>query len=141
MKNLRIGIPSKGRLSEIAGELLKQAGLSFRRQNRSLFARVKDLPIDITFLRTDDIPVLCQEGAIDMGITGSDIVLESQADLKTRLKLGTGHCRLALCVPNDNDIDDVTKLAKSRIATTFPNITRDFLILLDAHWGPADSWR
>ena len=131
MKNLRIGIPSKGRLSEIAGELLKQAGLSFRRQNRSLFARVKDLPIDITFLRTDDIPVLCQEGAIDMGITGSDIVLESQADLKTRLKLGTGHCRLALCVPNDSDIDDVTKLAKSRIATTFPNITRDFLTQKD----------
>lgn len=127
MENLRIGIPSKGRLSEIAGDLLKQAGLSFRRQNRSLFARVKDLPIDVTFLRTDDIPVLCQEGAIDMGITGSDIVLESQANLNTRLKLGTGHCRLALCVPNDGDIEDVTQLEKCRIATTFPNITREYL--------------
>ena len=57
MSNLRIGVPSKGRLSDLAGELLKQAGLPFRRQERSLFARVGDMPIDITFLRTDDIPV------------------------------------------------------------------------------------
>ena len=125
MKNLRIGIPSKGRLSEIASDLLKQAGLSFRRQNRSLFAQVKDLPIEITFLRTDDIPVLWQEGAIDMGITGSDIVLESQVGLNSRLQLGTGHCRLALCVPADSGIQDVSELADCRIATTFPNITKD----------------
>ena len=77
MSNLRIGVPSKGRLSDLAGELLKQAGLPFRRQERSLFARVGDMPIDITFLRTDDIPVLCAEGAIDMGITGSDLMTEA----------------------------------------------------------------
>ena len=128
MKNLRIGIPSKGRLSEIAGDLLKQAGLSFRRQNRSLFARVKDLPIDITFLRTDDIPVLCQEGAIDMGITGSDIVLESQAELTARLKLGTGHCRLALCVPNDRTLTTSSSWRKLASLQRFPtsrvNISR-----------------
>ena len=63
MRNLRIGVPSKGRLSELASDSLKQAGLSFRRQNRSLFARVREIPVDITFLRTDDIPVLCAEGA------------------------------------------------------------------------------
>ena len=63
MQNLRIGVPSKGRLSEIAAELLKQAGLNFRRQERSLFARVREIPVDITFLRTDDIPVLCAEGS------------------------------------------------------------------------------
>ena len=75
--NLRIGIPSKGRLAEAAAELLVEAGLKFRRQERSLFARVRDMPIDVTFLRTDDIPVLCAEGAIDLGITGSDLVEES----------------------------------------------------------------
>ena len=73
-QNLRIGLPSKGRLCDISLELLKQAGLSFRRQSRSLFARVRGLPIDLIFLRTDDIPTLCSEGAIDMGITGSDLV-------------------------------------------------------------------
>src|SRR6187399_947474 len=101
MHNLRIGVPSKGRLSDLAGELLKQAGLSFRRQERSLFARVGEMPIDITFLRTDDIPVLCAEGAIDMGISGSDLVDEANVDLNIRLALGIGRCKLALCVPDD----------------------------------------
>ena len=96
MNNLRIGVPSKGRLSELAGELLKDAGLSFRRQNRSLFARVSEMPVEVTFLRTDDIPVLCAEGAIDMGITGSDLVAEAGVELATRMGLGVGGCRLAV---------------------------------------------
>ena len=80
-ENLRIGIPSKGRLAEMASQLLIEAGLKFRRQERSLFARVRDMPIEITFLRTDDIPVLCAEGAIDMGITGGDLIEETGVDL------------------------------------------------------------
>lgn len=127
MKNLRIGVPSKGRLAEIAAELLQQAGLSFRRQNRSLFARVRGMTVDITFLRTDDISVLCAEGAIDMGITGSDLVAESGADVQTRLQLGVGKCRLAVCVPEDAPGDSVAFLAGQRIATSFPNVTRAYL--------------
>ncbi|HCN07740.1 MAG TPA: ATP phosphoribosyltransferase [Lentisphaeria bacterium] len=127
MENLRIGVPSKGRLAEIAAELLQQAGLSFRRQNRSLFARVRDMNVDITFLRTDDISVLCAEGAIDMGITGSDLVAESGSDVQTRLQLGVGKCRLAVCVPEDATGDSVASLAGLRIATSFPNVTRAYL--------------
>ena len=135
MSNLRIGVPSKGRLSEQAGDLLKQAGLSFRRQERSLFARVGEMPIDITFLRTDDIPVLCAEGAIDMGLTGSDLVAESQADVLTRLALGMGRCKLALCVPDDSPITSAAQLDGKRIATSFPNVTRQYLAQhkADAH--------
>src|SRR5919206_4174840 len=96
--NLRIGIPSKGRLAEAAAELVIEAGLNFRRQERSLFARVRDMPIEISFLRTDDIPVLCAEGAIDMGVTGGDLVAESGTELVTRLDLGVGECRLAVCI-------------------------------------------
>jgi ATP phosphoribosyltransferase len=127
MSNLRIGVPSKGRLSEVAGELLKQAGLSFRRQERSLFARVGEMPIDITFLRTDDIPVLCAEGAIDMGITGSDLLSESGADVMTRLPLGIGKCKLALCVAEDSPIQSPSQLGGKRVATSFPNVTRRYL--------------
>jgi len=127
MSNLRIGVPSKGRLSELAADLLKQAGLNFRRQERSLFARVGEMPVDITFLRTDDIPVLCAEGAIDMGITGSDLVAEAGVDVLTRLPLGIGKCKLALCVPNDSPIDDARQLAGKRVATSFPNVTRRYL--------------
>lgn len=127
MENLRLGIPSKGRLSELTSELLQQAGLSFRRQERSLFARVSEVPVDITFLRTEDIPVLCAEGAIDMGITGSDLVLESGADVVTRLPLGVGKCRLTVCVPEDSPKRSVADLAGCRVATSFTHITRQFL--------------
>lgn len=126
-RNLRIGIPSKGRLSELATELLNQAGLQFRRQERTLFALVKQLPIDIIFLRTDDIPVLCAEGAIDLGITGSDLLLESQAEVDVRMPLGVGHCRLSLCLPDSSTIADCKQLNGKRIATSFPKLTAQFL--------------
>lgn len=127
MANFRIGVPSKGRLSELAGELLKQAGLSFRRSERNLFARVSEMPIDVTFLRTDDIPVLVAEGAIDMGITGSDLVLESGTEVVTRLDLGMGRCKLALCVPESSPITNPSQLHGKRLATSFPNITQNYL--------------
>jgi len=126
-ENLRIGIPSKGRLSELATELLNQAGLQFRRQERTLFALVKQLPVDIIFLRTDDIPVLCAEGAIDLGITGSDLVAEGQAEVLMRMPLGVGHCRLSLCVPDNSPIQNSQQLNGKRIATSFPNVTKQFL--------------
>ncbi|WDI41108.1 ATP phosphoribosyltransferase [Bremerella sp. P1] len=127
MENFRIGIPSKGRLAEVATELLGDAGLKFRRQDRSLFARVRDMPIDITFLRTDDIPVLCAEGAIDMGITGSDLVEEAEVEVDTRMELGVGKCRLALCVPEDTDWKSVEDMKTCRVATSFPNVTKNYL--------------
>ncbi len=126
-RNLRIGVPSKGRLAEVAAELLKEAGLSFRRQSRSLFARVRDIPIDVTFLRTDDIPVLVAEGAIDMGITGSDLVAEAGVEVDTRLALGVGACRLAICVPDEGPVQSPADLAGKRVATSFPNVTREYL--------------
>lgn len=139
-RNLRIGIPSKGRLSEIAGELLDQAGLNFRRQSRGLFARVSGLPIDIIFLRTDDIPTLCAEGAIDMGVTGSDLVeetlgkidVDATSHVSVRMKLGVGRCRLAICVPDDAAFASAADLDKKRIATSFPGVTKSYLAAHDA---------
>jgi ATP phosphoribosyltransferase len=127
MNNLRIGVPSKGRLAELAEEILSQAGLSFRRQDRSLFARVRDMPIDVTFLRPDDMPLLCAEGAIDLGITGSDLVLESGVELVERLRLGVGKCRLGICVPDDGEYHQPAELGGCRIATSFPRVTEQYL--------------
>jgi ATP phosphoribosyltransferase len=133
---VRIGVPSKGRLSELAAQLLSDAGLSFRRSDRSLFAKCKDMPVEITFLRTDDIPVLTAEGAIDLGITGADLVAESGADVVHRLDLGVGSCRLAMCVADDSPVTDPRQLAGKRIATSFPRITRRWLAErgVDAHF-------
>jgi ATP phosphoribosyltransferase len=125
--HLRLGIPSKGRLAELSAELLKDAGLSFRRQERSLFARVREAPVEVTFLRTDDIPVLCAEGAIDLGITGSDLVAESGRDLPVRLALGMGACRLAMCVPESSPAAGPADLHGKRVATSFPHVTRSYL--------------
>ena len=88
---------------------------------------VKQLPIDIIFLRTDDIPVLCAEGAIDLGITGSDLLQESHAEIDVRMPLGVGHCRLSLCVPDSSEITDCQQLNGKRIATSFPRLTERFL--------------
>jgi ATP phosphoribosyltransferase len=127
MSNLRIGVPSKGRLADMAAEFLKEAGLSFRRQERSLFARCREVPVDITFLRTEDIPVLCAEGAIDMGITGGDLLAESGVQLVERLELGIGQCRLAVCVPDDSQLSGPAALDGCRVATSFPRVTQTFL--------------
>jgi len=124
---LRIGVPSKGRLAEVSSQLLNEAGLPFRRSERSLFVRCREMPIEVIFLRTDDIPVLTAEGAIDLGITGADLVAECGMPLVHRLDLGIGSCRLALCVADDSAVSDPRHLAGKRIATSFPRITRRWL--------------
>ncbi len=124
---LRIGLPSKGRLAEISAELLKDAGLSFRRPDRSLFARCRTMPVEVIFLRTDDIPTLVAEGAIDLGITGADLVAESCASVVHRLDLGIGSCRLALCVADNASIHSPSALDGKRVATSFPKITKQWL--------------
>jgi ATP phosphoribosyltransferase len=125
-ENLRIGIPSKGRLAEVAETLLKEAGLNFRRSERSLFARCRDIPVEVTFLRTDDIPVLCAEGAIDLGVTGGDLVAESGAEVLSRLELGVGTVRLSICVPEDSPIGHPAELDGKRVATSFPHVTANY---------------
>jgi ATP phosphoribosyltransferase len=132
MDNLRIGLPSKGRLAEDAADLLVQAGLKFHRQERSLFSRVSQLPVDIIFLRTDDIPVLCAEGAIDLGITGSDLVEEAGVDLKKRLALDFGKCRLSVCVPENSDYKNTSDIKNKRIATSFSRLTKNYFSNLGA---------
>jgi ATP phosphoribosyltransferase len=85
------------------------------------------MPVEVTFLRTDDIPVLVAEGAIDLGITGADLVAESGAEVVHRLDLGVGSCRLALCVADDSPVTEPRQLDGRRIATSFPRITRGWL--------------
>ena len=134
---LRIGLPSKGRRAEISAQLFNEAGITFRRSDRSLFARCRDMPVELTFLRAGDIPVLAAEGAIDLGVTGADLVAESGADLIHRLDLGIGACRLALCVSDELPITGVADLAGRRIATSFPRITRQWLAergVVDVHF-------
>jgi ATP phosphoribosyltransferase len=123
---LRLAIPNKGRLMDPTIALLRDAGISFDDSTRSLFARVEDHPIDILSVRTDDIAEFVADGVADLGITGTNLLVESGVDLPVALELGYGRCRLAAAVPNAHPAQSLDDLAGLRLATSHPVSTRGF---------------
>ncbi|MCC6770901.1 MAG: ATP phosphoribosyltransferase [Gemmatimonadaceae bacterium] len=124
---LRIALPNKGRLAEEARELFKDAGLEVRAQGaRSLTASLGG-EFEALFVRAQDIPEFVADGAADAGVTGWDLVCESERPLDSRLDLGFGRCRLVVAVRDESPVQTVDELAKgSRVATVFPRITHAF---------------
>jgi ATP phosphoribosyltransferase len=121
---LRLAIPNKGRLMEPTIAILRDAGISFEDGTRSLFARVEEYPIDILSVRTDDIAEFVADGVADLGITGTNLLVEAEVDLPIALELGYGRCRLEAAVPNDHPAQGLDDLAGLRIATSHPRSTR-----------------
>ncbi len=119
---LRLAVPSKGRLSDTSVELLQRAGLQFRRRERRLYASCRDTQVGIVFANATDVPVLVEEGVVDLGITGSDLVAESGFHLATHLRLGFGRCRLVVAVRLDSDVELPADLAGRAIGTKFPRV-------------------
>ncbi len=127
---LRLAIPNKGRMQEPTLDLLHDAGLRFEDGTRALTAKVADFPLDILFVRTDDIVEFVADGVADLGITGTNLLIESGHDLDTLVELGYGHCRLEAAVPTDSPIRSFEGLAGKRLATSHPNATeRSFAAL------------
>ncbi|HEY1407184.1 MAG TPA: ATP phosphoribosyltransferase [Spirochaetota bacterium] len=123
---LRFAIPGKGRLREPTIELLKKAGFDFRAKDRNLYATCTNADIVFIFVRADDIPVLVNAGVVDVGVTGSDLIIERKADIETILPLGFGRCRLCVAVRDSFGTDEITPLEGKTIATSFPHITNEF---------------
>ncbi|MBI4612028.1 MAG: ATP phosphoribosyltransferase [Planctomycetes bacterium] len=123
---LRLAVPSKGRLSETTVELLRRAGLVFRRRERCLYASCRDTRAGIVFAHAADVPVLVAEGVVDLGVTGSDLVRDRGFDLVTHLALGYGRCRLTVAVRQDSAYQRPADLAGRAIGTKYPNLARDF---------------
>jgi ATP phosphoribosyltransferase len=125
---LKLAIPNKGRLNERTVQILKQAGLDFDdADERRLYANVKRRDITVMFLRAADIVRFVHSGAVDMGVTGRDLVLEASADVLTLYDLNYGHCRLSVAAPEGSGIDSVADVKDgSIVATSFPNMTRRF---------------
>lgn len=121
---LKFGVPNKGRLNERAVELLVKAGLDLGEDaGRKLYIKAKNQDVEVLFLRAQDIPGFIASGAIDMGITGQDQVAESGHALVNRLDLQFGYCHMALAVPEESGIADVSQIADGcRVATSYPNI-------------------
>ena len=121
---LRLAVPNKGRLVDPTLALLRDAGLVFEGHDRSLVARVQNHPLDILFVRTNDVIEFVGDGVADLGITGIDLLAESGAELPRVRDLGYGRCRLAAAVPSDTPIQAIDDLAGLRVATAHPNVTR-----------------
>src|SRR3990172_7970507 len=134
MSRLRVAIQKSGRLSERSQEILKNCGLRFAQSKDKLFWYGQDFPVDLLLVRDDDIPRLLLDGVCELGIVGEnvarEVMLERNAgdDLNCRRKLGFGHCRLSLAVPENMVITDATELEGLRIATSFPALTRSLMM-------------
>lgn len=124
---LRIALPNKGRLSDDARELFRDAGLDLRfAGDRALVATVGD-HLEALFVRAADIPEFVADGAADAGITGADLVAESGRQLPELLDLEFGKCRLAVAVRDDSGIQSMDDISGApRVATVFPRITEQF---------------
>lgn len=125
---LRMAVPNKGRLSDRSVEILKRAGLDLNNGGeRKLYAPVKNMDFEIMFLRAQDIVRFVHTGAVDIGITGKDLVMESGLDVKIIQALNFGYCRLSVASPEGSGIDSVEDVPDEAIvATSFPNLTRQF---------------
>lgn len=124
---LTVAVPSKGRLSEPSLRLCADAGLSFEATERSLVVPCANAPVDLLLVRTDDIPEYVQDGVVDLGITGANLVLETGADVVEVLELGFGRCTLAAAVPDGASATRLGDLEGLRVATTYPVSTRALL--------------
>lgn len=124
---LRIAIQAKGRLNEECLALLADAGISMSGSNRKLIARAKGFPMDVLYLRDDDIPQAVAMGVADIGIVGLNEVAEKGEEVDVAMKLGFGACRISLAVPRDVDYNGLQWFDNRRIATSYPNILRRFI--------------
>jgi ATP phosphoribosyltransferase len=125
---LRIALPNKGRLSDDAREVFRDAGLDVRARgsDRVLTASLGDA-FEAIFVRAQDIPEFVADGAADAGITGWDLIIESGRPLDARTDLGFGRCRLVVATTDASDIDTVAAVpAGARVATCFPRLTAQF---------------
>jgi ATP phosphoribosyltransferase len=127
VKTLKIAIQKSGRLNEKSVELLKNCGLSFENYKSSLISPVSNFPLEILFLRDDDIPEYVQDGIADLGIVGENVIQETEVEVSYLQRLGFGKCSLKIAVPNTYDITSLTELEGKSIATTYPAILGKFL--------------
>lgn len=124
---LRIAVQSKGRLFEETMELLNEAGIKLNNIKRTLLIPAKDFPVEILFLRDDDIPQAVATGVADIGVVGENEFVEKNEAAEVIKRLGFSKCRLSLAIPKDETYDGVKWFEGKKIATSYPYILKTFL--------------
>ncbi len=129
MMKIKIAIPSKGRISEPSINILEKAGLGLiDKNNRKLISKTFNDDIEVMFARASDIPEFINDGVADMGITGVDLIQESESDVEELLDLRFGQTKLVLAAPEDSDINCVEDITNDmKVATEFPVLTKKYL--------------
>lgn len=127
MEKLVLAIQKGGRLNEGSLVLLKSCGIRLSQGSRKLKAESPNFPIEVLFLRDDDIPQYVAEGVADAGILGEDVCLESGKEMGLMRKLGFARCRLSLAIPREQEYSGLKWFEGKRIATSYPLLLQSFL--------------
>ncbi|MCY7374829.1 MAG: ATP phosphoribosyltransferase [Pyrinomonadaceae bacterium] len=123
---LKIAVQKSGRLSDDSTNLLKRCGVKFNNGLGKLKSEAENFPIEIYFLRDDDIPQYVADGVADIGIVGENVLAETRQNVDSIEKLGFGKCRLSLAVPKNFQYQSIKDFEGKRVATTYPQIVREF---------------
>lgn len=124
---LRIAVQSKGRLFEDTMNLLAEADIKISSSKRTLLTQAANFPLEVLYLRDDDIPQSVASGFADIGIVGENEFMERNEDAKIICRLGFSKCRLSLAIPKDTEYHGINWFNGKRIATSYPNILRNYL--------------
>ena len=123
---LKIALQKQGRLADGSADMLQRCGIRFSKGLGKLRAEAYDFPLEIYFLRDDDIPSYVADGVADIGIVGENVLAESPVSVDTIERLGFGRCRLSIAVPKAFDYTALADLAGRRVATSYPTILHKY---------------
>lgn len=123
---LKLAIQKQGRLTDETLEFLRKSGLKFEASKQKLFSTCRNFPLEIVYLRYDDIPNYVESGVVDLGIIGQNFFNEEKPTVEKLLDLKYSFCSLIVAVPKESPIEKVKNLQNLRVATSYPNSTRKF---------------
>ena len=126
MSKLKLALQKSGRLSEKSLKLLEECGIKISNGTRKLKAVSSNFPLEILFLRDDDIPQYVEQGVADIGILGLNEVLEQKKQIKTIQRLGFAQCRLSLAIPKEENYTGIQYFEGKKIATSYPEILSNY---------------
>jgi len=126
MSKLKIAIQKSGRLSEKSLNLLEECGIKISNGDRKLKAEAKNFPVEMLFLRDDDIPQYVEQGVADIGILGENEVWEKDKNVLAVEKLAFAGCKLSLAIPKDENYTGINYFQNKKIATSYPKILQKF---------------
>ncbi len=127
MEKLKIAVQKSGRLSEKSLELIREAGIALNNGERKLISVSSNFPLEILYLRDDDIPQYVNDRVADIGIVGENVILEKPSEVEIVYRLGFARCHLSLAVPKNIEYTGTSWFEGKKIATSYPGILKKFL--------------